>query len=164
MNKCDFICKGKKKLIVCSDMHGKNSALEQILADEGKIDGLFFLGDGINGAYKKLENYPEMKCYLVPGNCDMMPLVPPVSFAGIDEVRIMYTHGHTLSVKTGLDRISYYAEEQCADLVMFGHTHRATYKEINGVVYLNPGALQNGEYAVVYINGKEINAEHKRIN
>ncbi|MEI3524175.1 MAG: metallophosphoesterase family protein [Anaerotignum sp.] len=39
------------------------------------------------------------------------------------------------------DSISYWAEEQGADVVLFGHTHRPVYDDRGRVMLFNPGSI-----------------------
>ena len=44
------------------------------------------------------------------------------------------------------------AKEEGVDICIFGHTHRETRLEKDGVTYLNPGALQDRKY-IIYDDG-----------
>ena len=76
----------------------------------------------------------------------------------------MITHGHRYSVKYQLDSLLNAAYFQQANLVLFGHTHRALHTVVEGIHLVNPGSaglstpptwakiiLQQGEEPVVSI-------------
>ena len=43
-----------------------------------------------------------------------------------------------------MDSLVYAAEEQGATLALFGHTHKAEWKELGGVTLINPGTAGRG--------------------
>ena len=55
-------------------------------------------------------------------------------------VRIFGTHGHRYGVKQGLIRFSLAAQEQQAQVALFGHTHIPYCRQEGGLWLLNPGA------------------------
>lgn len=59
--------------------------------------------------------------------------------------RILMTHGHRYGVKSGYLRAVYAAKEQQADILLFGHTHRAECFQEEGLWVLNPGAAADGQ-------------------
>ncbi|MCK5731609.1 MAG: metallophosphoesterase family protein [Tenericutes bacterium] len=80
-------------------------------------------------------------------------------------MKVYFTHGHYYSVKMGLTRLLNHAVYNHIDIVCFGHTHRALLKEINGVIFINPGALSKqrmyskNSYAILEITEKIIKVE-----
>ena len=44
--------------------------------------------------------------------------------------------------------------EMTCDIVIYGHTHRQTDKEVYGIRFLNPGAMKNGNYLIIETSGK----------
>lgn len=91
------------------------------------------------------------------GNCDFYDRISPSGeevpistcfYAG--EYRVMITHGHAFSVKSGTEELCREACRLGADIVLYGHTHlpRLEYikrGEIRGVdrdlALFNPGSL-----------------------
>ena len=60
-------------------------------------------------------------------------------------VKALITHGHLYNVDYGrVDSLVYAAQEQGAQLAMFGHTHSPLYLEQGGVTVLNPGTAGKG--------------------
>jgi predicted phosphodiesterase len=66
--------------------------------------------------------------------------------------KIFMTHGHLFQVKQSYLRAIYGAEEQGAEVLLFGHTHRAECFFENGLWVLNPGAAGQGTYGVLTIS------------
>jgi putative phosphoesterase len=60
------------------------------------------------------------------------------------------THGHLYGVKTGLDALINAGRLRRADVVLFGHTHRAYREDFGGMLLVNPGSIGMGAktYAV----------------
>ena len=56
----------------------------------------------------------------------------------------MLVHGHRQGVKEDLERLYFTALEAGADLVLFGHTHRALHEQEGKVEFLNPGSIGRG--------------------
>ena len=97
-----------------------------------------------------------------------MPLKPTARFE-LDGVEIFAAHGHKYAVKQGLSLLENEAKKQGAQLVCFGHTHRAEVKESDGITYVNPGSFTGyysptgSTYAVVKLeNGTIVSAEIKK--
>ena len=60
-------------------------------------------------------------------------------------MKAFLTHGHRYAVRSGrLDTLLYAAECSGAQIVMFGHTHRAGFDNIGGMFVLNPGTAGQG--------------------
>ena len=55
--------------------------------------------------------------------------------------KLLLVHGHKQRVYWNYDSISYWAEEQGADAVLFGHTHRPVYDDRGRVMLFNPGSI-----------------------
>lgn len=95
-------------------------------------------------------NYPNL--YYVRGNCDIFG--PDEEKIKIDKYTIFITHGHLYNVKYKMDNLIYRGLEQKADIVIYGHTHiQEAFKE-KKIWFINPGAYENGDYAV--IDGNEL--------
>ena len=144
------------KIVVLSDLHRRGDRAEQVLALHPNADGVFFLGDG-------LRLLPEETCReggrlfaAVRGNCDGFLFgsdCPEERLVRLEEYTVMLMHGHTRSVKSGLDRAVRYAAERGADILLSGHTHVAAEgylpagSEWDGYVlrkpmwFMNPGSL-----------------------
>lgn len=77
----------------------------------------------------------------VRGNCDLWgPPRAETLLRTFEGVRIFGTHGHRYGVKQGLLRFSLAAQEQQAQVALFGHTHIPYCRQEDGLWLLNPGA------------------------
>ena len=66
-------------------------------------------------------------------------------------------HGHKYNVKSSLLPITYKGKEVGADIVLFGHTHRAYLDEIDGMTIMNPGSVSG--YGIIEIIDDKICAK-----
>ena len=62
----------------------------------------------------------------------------------LDGVKFFLTHGHRYSVKYTLDALLNAAYFAGADMVLFGHTHRAVSETMQGLYVVNPGTAGVG--------------------
>ena len=67
--------------------------------------------------------------------------------------KVVLTHGHLFDVKRNMNTIYTMGVEKAADMVIFGHTHIQHLSEFKGIIFVNPGAIVNHEYAI-YEDGK----------
>ncbi len=128
-----------KNILVLSDSHGNLNNM--ILAVKRmQPDGIIHLGDCWADAEQLRKKFPRIPMEQVPGNCDgehgFLERV-----LEIEGRRVMICHGHTRNVKAGLFLLELAAQEQNADVVLFGHTHRVFYDRHNGLTILNPGSI-----------------------
>jgi len=146
---------GCMRIGVISDSHGRKAALTQAIAQMGKLDKLFFLGDG---EWDIEELIPQLDCPVirVRGNGDFSSASPEMELLDLEGSRVLLCHGHTQQVKVSLRRIKYTAKTMHADAVLFGHTHRPYRSVEDGILYLNPGALPG--YALLYAKNGKIGA------
>ena len=145
--------------IVVSDIHGRSDLLSEVLRTHRRADGVLFLGDGIRDiSYAECTEGGRFFSG-VRGNCDFS-----LFFRGeydfseellltLSEYNVIMMHGHTLGVKSGIERAMIYASERGADVLLFGHTHTPIEKyypegtEIDGyrlkkpLWVFNPGSL-----------------------
>jgi len=132
------------KAAVFSDTHG-NTAPMLAAARECGADVFIHLGDHDRDALVLREAFPEVPLYSVCGNCDMSPLAPERLLVQLGPVKAFLTHGHLYSVsRVQADWLVYAAQEQGAQIAMFGHTHRAVNDVVGGVTLLNPGTAGKG--------------------
>ena len=123
---------------VFSDTHGNNFPMLEA-ARQAKADVFIHLGDHDRDALRLAERYPGIPLWSVCGNCDY-GAGPEVIVDTLGGVRFYITHGHTLRVKYGLLRAELAAREAEANILLFGHTHRALCDWHNGLWMLNPGS------------------------
>lgn len=154
------------KILVFSDSHGREHYIEKAIeAHGGRADALIFLGDGIAGANRVFEKYPNIPHVSVKGNCDFM------ADGEVDEaqinlggVNILCTHGHKYSVKSTLMSAGLRARERGCGLLLFGHTHERCEIRTGELIYFNPGSIGQGypkrSYGVINICGENIICHH----
>ena len=126
------------KIIVVSDSHGAKEKIDFIF-NNFKFDYFFHLGDGYNDlcSYLNLGNVLAVR-----GNCDWGVDAKDEIVIELMGKRIMLTHGDNYGVKYTQTKLLEKAKELNIDIVMFGHTHCYFYEIIDGVTFLNPGALK----------------------
>ena len=126
------------KLPILSDSHKKMQYMVEAVERE-QPDRIIHLGDHDRDAMRLAERYPEIPLWSVSGNCDY-GAGPEKIVDSLGGVRFYITHGHTLRVKYGLLRAELAAREAEANVLLFGHTHRALCDWHNGLWLLNPGS------------------------
>ncbi len=139
---------------VFSDSHGQIELFEKAVKQLKDVSAIVHLGDCAADALEIVKRTGR-EIITLNGNCDILsrePLSRKLEFEGTS---IYLTHGHREHVKMGLMRLSYRAEEEKADLVLYGHTHIQNATMIGETLFVNPGAMKDGKYAVVeFENGK----------
>lgn len=145
------------KWLIVSDSHGSLFLLEKIKEKHRDLDGLVYLGDGIN----ELNRYSHgfLQVVSVRGNCDLLSDAPEEMTFNLGGQTVYLSHGHKWGVKSGLMRLFLRAKEAGATVALFGHSHRYTEEFYEGVFFLNPGALVDGSYAVLTLSLDTIKAE-----
>ncbi len=128
------------KILVLSDSHGN---LENMVRSVKitRPDAIFHLGDGWRDAQSLAERFLDIPLTQVPGNCDFGTGAQGELLVCLEGHTLLLCHGHTLGVKSGLLTAMYRAQELGAEMVLYGHTHRASIDERNGVFFVNPGSV-----------------------
>ncbi|MBR2021279.1 MAG: metallophosphoesterase [Clostridia bacterium] len=149
------------KILVFSDTHGAVSQMKDVIGrNRADTDLVIHLGDNYKDLQSVMLDFPTIASLGVLGNCDFSIMNQNVRYEGCftaEKRRIFYTHGHKFNVKAGLDYIVSNAILNNADIVLYGHTHIAMFKEYRGVAVINPGSLScprdesSGTYAVLEI-------------
>ena len=131
------------KILVLSDSHAALSFMRRCI-DAAQPDVVIRLGDHYDDGTAMAEEYPQIRFYQVPGNCDAHRCFipdPETRLETLGGVRIVMTHGHRHHVKQTLIRLLAVARASRADAVLFGHTHSAyCQREEDGLWILNPGS------------------------
>ena len=146
-----------KKLIIISDTHGSNRALEKLRSLIEENDYIIHLGDGASEGRKLISEYPD-KAYACAGNCDFSSPLPLEDVLFVEKLNIFYCHGHQYGVKSGLARLALEAKRHDCEIALYGHTHQARIDQIDGVMLINPGSArmpigEGGSYCYLVING-----------
>jgi putative phosphoesterase len=144
------------KILILSDSHGEQKYMEQAVLQEHP-DCIFHLGDRSRDADTLRQTFPNVPMLSVVGNCDFAPTEDSVLVSDLGGVRFFITHGHLHGVKTNLLRLGYAAQEQLAQVAVYGHTHVADYRQVGNLHFINPGAAGGAKpsYAVAEIFGQE---------
>lgn len=132
------------RILVFSDSHGRGNRVEAAIIEQPQAEHIFFLGDRCSDIEHLPELYPDKKFYTVYGNCDMRFGGDTVKMENIGGHKILYTHGHEFSVKSGTERLISYARNVGADIVLYGHTHVAETRYSDGLHIINPGSIGKG--------------------
>ena len=160
--------------LVLSDSHGYSENVRRAIEAAGRVDAIFFLGDGLRDVAYLAEEAP---IYAVRGNCDFFKSIyfeaPDERMVRIGEYNVMMMHGHTRSVKDTPERAIAAAVGRGADILLFGHTHKMYERRIGAgetvlgatlekpLWVMNPGSVgcpENDGYSfgIVTVRGKDI--------
>lgn len=140
------------KLLIISDSHGSKrfaTGISKHIKQKGPFDYLIHCGDGLTDL-----DMMDVPCPVISvrGNCDLFATAPEKTVLKTDACTIFITHGHLFSVKRTLSQLSSAAKTaQCA-IALYGHTHQQGMNFIDSVYYINPGALNNGQFAELTFN------------
>ena len=117
-------------------------------------DQIIHLGDIMDDAEKIARAYPKLPVCLVPGNCDGWTTAVPKKQIVLGGASILLAHGHQWGVKQSYDRAIADARAVHADLLLFGHTHKALCQQLeDGLWMMNPGASRSSYGLVLAENG-----------
>lgn len=122
-----------------SDTHGDRKAVQKVVGQAGLVDLWLHAGDYVRDA-DYLQKMTGVSVYAVAGNCDPRDSSPPDQFFAFGEYRIMLTHGHSYQVKSGLHELTWWGRQYEANVVVFGHTHKAVICREDGLLIINPGS------------------------
>lgn len=140
-----------KTIVVISDTHGNRQLLDKLDPIFAENDYIIHLGDTSSDGNYIRTKHPE-KTYVINGNCDVMSLGESEKVISVGGVKIFACHGHRYSVKSSLHKLAERAKSLGCNIALYGHTHRASETEIDGVTLLNPGAGKRyGENSYLYI-------------
>ena len=130
------------RILVVSDSHGGSKKLREVIAAQPTAEVVIHLGDSEIDLGAISSEFPEKMFLAVRGNCDYASDLPLTDEREFDGVKIFFAHGHTLNVKSGLERAKAAARNRGAQVLLYGHTHRAVTDYENGLYIMNPGALK----------------------
>jgi uncharacterized protein len=125
---------------VVSDSHGDLYMLDKAVSLMGKIELLLHLGDHYRDIIKLNSKYNYNIDYIV-GNNDFAGNIKSEKLILANNKRILLTHGHKYNVNNGFLNLKYKAEEEMADIVLYGHTHKYSLEYVNNTLFLNPGSV-----------------------
>lgn len=147
------------RIVAMSDCHNRISPVETAI-EKSKPDVFIYCGDGSAKVEDISYLYPDIRFYIVKGNCDFgeYPLEQEIK---LGSKVVFFTHGHIYSVKGGYNKIISEGKRRNADIVIFGHTHIAVNEYIDGMYLVNPGSASlpnfgRPSYAFIDISDKGI--------
>ena len=136
------------KILVMSDSHSALSFMFRCVR-KVKPDAIIHLGDYFDDAQALQEEFPNIRLYQVPGNCDRyrVPLsTQEILIMPVFGVELYMTHGHRHNVKMFTGSLLADARKARAAAALYGHTHIADcHQEEDGLWVLNPGSA--GSYS-----------------
>ena len=136
------------KILICSDSHTRLDYFQKVI-DLEEPEMIIFGGDHSTDAIDMSLVYSEIPFKIVRGNTDYFDKdTRDIEIFEVNGKKVFLTHGHLFGVKSNLNEIEKKAVSENADICIFGHTHREYMKEIDGITYLNPGALQDRKYVI----------------
>jgi putative phosphoesterase len=148
--------------LIFSDSHGKFERMKLAVLKE-RPNLIIHLGDGAFDLRRLKGEFPEIPTLGVRGNCDIGLNEDSSRTVTLEGVKILMTHGHIYGVKQGYATAIEAAKNAGADLLLFGHTHRAEYMMAAGLHLLNPGSIMSGEYAVAELKDGRLSCKLETI-
>lgn len=133
------------KILVTSDIHGDKATLGFLRKKE-----LYDLHLDSGDSNLSSQELAMMQIVSVKGNTDFFSGLPSIRVIENELGKILIVHGHIQGVKSGLNRLYQFGQDQKANYVIYGHTHHQKLEEVNGIYYLNPGSLRYSlQYAII---------------
>ena len=169
------------KYVVISDVHGRSDLVDRVMLLHSDREGALFLGDGIRDISTEELTRGGRLFGGVRGNCDYFRIntcgydFPDELFIRLAEYNVLMMHGHTHSVKSGIEDAVVYASQRGADILLYGHTHIPTeryYPEgtcVGGCIIkrplwvMNPGSLGEHSYGLLQIRNGQVLISHGKI-
>ena len=149
------------KILVLSDSHSALSFM-RLCIERVQPDAVIHLGDHYDDGETIREEYPGLRVFHVPGNCDRYRCPPNVSEILVDNVlgvELYMTHGHKHNVKFDTGRLLAAARACRVQAVLYGHTHVPNcYREPDGLWVLNPGSCgyYGGTAGLILVENRQI--------
>lgn len=151
----------KIKIILVSDNHYHDEPLQELQRHYRDADYFFHCGDS-EMPYKSLSGFARVR-----GNNDYDYEYPETLVLEVGGHRFLLTHGHRQGIYFGYDGLIRLAKINGCDIVCFGHTHRYTEVEKDGILLLNPGSIwcnRDGSapsYMIITLENEKIKIERK---
>ena len=158
--------------LVLSDSHGRADLVDRAFGAQLRVpDAVLFLGDGLRDL--RVLEYQDLCVRCVRGNCDFYTSfegqsAPEQALLEIGAYRVVMMHGHTHGVKGGMERAVVFAAQAEADVLLYGHTHKARQQWFDAgerfggqvlkkpLLVCNPGALQDGNFGTLTVSNQGI--------
>ena len=159
-----------RKILICSDIHGALENFQAAFEAEAPLDLVLIAGDLGLERWKIDQVTGVTACAIVQGNNDRLrhPDLPEKREFTYEGKRFYVTHGQTMGVRHGVPRkFMALTRNLGADIVVFGHSHSYFEETVDGVMYLNPGAMAGNvitytfTYMVLTIDGDRVTVEKR---
>jgi len=131
------------KIVVFSDSHGANYSMISAIGSVSNINYIIHLGDYERDVYAIKDNFPKYDIINVAGNCDYSSNIPAEKNITLSGKKFFITHGHKYRVGFNNDRLIYKAQEENADICLYGHTHVPVIERAGNIVVMNPGSISS---------------------
>ena len=128
------------KVLIISDTHGYDDNMFAVIRREQPLDMVIHCGD-IERSPGKLIKEANCPVHLVSGNNDYMLNLPQVDIFDLCGKRVLLLHGHNYRIYREQTPLFLLAEENQADIVMFGHLHEPIIQTDGRITIVNPGSL-----------------------
>lgn len=164
------------KVLVMSDSHKDLSSARLAIRHMMKksLDIVIHCGDHIDDAKKLEKQFPSLKFYYVPGNCDgwFFKENEKTKVIQIKDKKVLITHGDQHYININYNQLFKDMKLKKADIGLCGHSHIARVERQNcsGLMVVNPGSIslprdsRYPSYAVLDIEeGKPIEIKNIRI-
>ena len=122
------------KIIVMSDSHGDKETVKAIA--NLHADAHFHCGD----SELSFDDPVFGNMVKIRGNCDRDVAFSDSEIVKIGEKNILILHGHAHHVQHSMLELYYFAVENSADIVLFGHTHLFGAEMKENILFVNPGS------------------------
>ena len=145
-----------------SDSHGDRQIVEEIKNHyKGKVDAIFHNGDS------ELESTDPVweGIHVVKGNMDFYGEYPERLVTQLGPTRIIQTHGHLFQINFSFQKLDLWAQEEDADICLYGHLHIPDAWKEGRTLFLNPGSvsLPRGPIQECLYAKVEIDADSYRV-
>ena len=146
------------KLLIFSDVHRNKKRLEAILEEHQDAEYTISLGD----TELKCKFLEDKDIVAIRGNYPFDAGFADEHVMTIEGKRFLFMHGHKYRVQRGIERLYYKVREVEADFTFYGHTHVASFDEVENAYLINPGAIHKSRselpesYMTVVFIEKEI--------
>ena len=143
------------RILLVSDSHGNSEALDKLLKKYPNMDLYLHAGD-LEADEQSIRPFDCVK-----GNCDHYSNLPERRIIHTPFGALLMTHLPYLPVSV--------AKEYNIKIFVYGHTHRRKFALVDGIYFINPGAIsfpRDGfdlSYAIVTITPEKVDVEFKSL-
>ena len=132
------------RLLIIADIHGATELLEEAAERADPVDLVVIAGDAGCDEAEIAAFLDERPYILVPGNNDFDLLwdLPETASFSMGGLHFLVTHGHLQNVRDSVTpELLELAEENEAEIVIFGHSHKYFAEYLDDILFVNPGAV-----------------------